>query len=289
MPKDAVMLYAYLDESGIHGNAEACIVAGYFGKKGPWRRFEAQWESILGNRDFRVPLDKFHASKLIKRKGFFADWSLDRRDDFLNSLGNAVAACKVHPVCYGLFMADFYGFSLEERRFLTGATWDANQRRFRSTGCPSRPYFVAFNECLKVVTSYTPATERANFFFGVDRPAGDYATVLFRYLKTRSRIISTDKFGNIGFPLASVTPRLQLADLFSYLSYRHMLERRASGDWTSNPSALLLPLLRNRRSPEDTSFRTAALLRDMISVVPHLPRSSPTTPRNGVAAQAASE
>ena len=35
------MIFAYLDESGIHDGAEGCVVAGYFSKKGPWRRLES--------------------------------------------------------------------------------------------------------------------------------------------------------------------------------------------------------------------------------------------------------
>jgi hypothetical protein len=280
------MNFTYLDESGIHGNAEACIVAGYFGKIGPWRRFESQWKAILAQRDFRVPLHELHAKTLMRRKAFFAGWSVDRRDDLLHSLSDAVAECKIHPVAYGLFVDDFFAFSLPERRFLTGGTWDAEQLRFRSTGCPNKPYFVAFTECLKIVTSHTPAMGSANFYCGVDRPAGGYAKTLFRYLKNRSRIVSTEKFGTIGFPLAAETPRLQLADLFSYLSYHHMLERKASGDWTSQPSDVLIALLRNRKTPEDTSFRTAQLLREMISVVPNLPTSDSGTLPGGPVAKA---
>ena len=272
-----VMLNAYLDESGIHDGAQVCVVAGYFGKKGPWRKLEASWKATLEQKDFRVPLKEFHAKDLIKRRGFFQAWSNDRYQEFLRALGKTVAECHIHPVCYGLFVDDFFKFSLAERRFLTGGTWNATRQRFLSTGCPNKPYFVAFTECLKTVVSHTPMGARAHFFFGVDRPVAEYARGLFRYLKLRSQIISTNRFGIIGFPLASLTPHLQVADLFSYLSYQHMLERKASGDWSSPPSRLLLAMLRNRKLEVDTSYRTGKLLRDMISVVPNLPKSDPVS------------
>jgi hypothetical protein len=269
------MLQAYLDESGIRGGALVCIVAGYFGKKGPWRKFAAEWRATLGDKNFNVPLEEFHAKDLIKRRGFFQTWNDERHQDFLRALGGAVAGCRIHPVCYGLIVGDFFKFSLDERRFLTGGTWSATKQRFLSSGCPSKPYFLAFTECLKTVVSHTPMAERAHFFFGVDRPVAEYATRLFRYLKLRSKIISTNRFGMIGFPLASETPHLQVADLFSYLSYQHMLERNASGDWASPPSSLLLALLRNRKREIDTSYRTEKLIRDMISVVPNLAKPAP--------------
>jgi hypothetical protein len=264
------MISAYLDESGIHDGAEACIVAGFFGKKGPWRKLDAAWSRTL--RKFGVPLHEFHAKTVIHRKGLFQGWSNDQHAEFLQALGETVAGCRIHPVCYGVFVEDYFRFSLEERRFLTGATWDPNQGKFLSTGCPNKPYFVAFSECLKVVTDYTPMCARANFFFGVDRPVAGYANNLFVDLKEKPTIVSTERFGIIGFPLASETPRLQAADLFSYLSYQHMLDRKKDGKWEKLPSRLLLALLKNRKSPYDTAYRTGELLRKMISHVP-LPMS----------------
>ena len=263
------MLLAYLDESGIHGNASACVVvAGYFGKKGAWRRFESRWEGVL--RRFGVPLDEFHALNAIKRQKFFAPWSEDAHSKFLMALGEAVAQNPIHPVCYGIFTEDFFKFSLNQRRFLTGATWDARRMRFKSTGCPNKPYFVAFVECLKVVASHTPAGARANLFFGVDGPTYGYAAALFRYVKSRSPGLRTDRFGAIGFPPASESPRVQAADLFSYLSYRHMIERKISGDWSSQPSSLLLDLLRNRKiaGRHELSNRYADQGNDLSGAVP---------------------
>jgi hypothetical protein len=264
------MLQAYLDESGIHADAEVCIVAGYFGKKGPWRRLESGWKAVLRNRDFDVPLDKFRAKDAVKGTDYFYGWGDDRRETFLGALGKAIADSGVHPVCYGLIVSEFFNFSLAERRFLTGATWNAEQRRFLSSGSPNRPYFVAFTECLKIVSLRASVVSKADFYFGTDRAVAKYAESLFRYLKWRSRIITTDKFGRIAFPYASETPALQAADLFSYLSYRHMIERRQTGDWKTPPSRLLLSMLQNRKDPGDTSFRTEQHMRAMMAHVPLL-------------------
>jgi hypothetical protein len=275
------LVLSYFDESGIHQGSEACVVAGYFGKRGPWRRLETGWIAAL--RDFDVPLSEFHAKDVLNAAGFFHGWKPDKIERLLNTLGEVVGLCRIHPICYGIFTKDFFSLSRSERRFLTGATWNAEKLQFQGTGNPEKPYFVAFNECLRIATSYTPAADRVHFLFGSDRPSSEYAVSLFRYLRKRSAAMrdakiwfdsrcSPQKFGTIAFPLARETPGLQAADLFSHLSYKHMLERRHTGDWKTPPNALLLALLHNRKNPLDTSFRSAEMIREMISVVPGLPK-----------------
>lgn len=61
------MIAAYLDESG--DSAEVCVIAGYFGGTGQWRKFEVAWRKVLLR--FAVPLDKFHAKDLMNRCGCF--------------------------------------------------------------------------------------------------------------------------------------------------------------------------------------------------------------------------
>jgi len=266
------MLSAYLDESGIHDDAEVCVVAGYFAKKGPWRRLESGWKATLRRREFNVPLGKFRAKDAVKGTNYFYGWGEERRESFLSALGRIVADSGIHPVCYGLIVSDFFSFSLDERKFLTGATWNAQSQMFMSSGSPNRPYFVAFTECLRMVNLRTPPASKVDFFFGTDRALAKFAESLFRHLKRRRNIVTSDRFGTISFPYASESPPLQAADLFSYLSYRQMLERKQTGDWETPPSKLLISLIRNRIDPGDTSFRSEQLMRAMIAHVP-LPKT----------------
>jgi hypothetical protein len=273
------MLKAYFDESGIHRGAEVCVVAGFWGKIGPWRRFEKNWRLVL--KSFKVPLEQFRAKEIVQRNGMFHRWDDAKYRDFLRQIGIVVGESRIHPVCFGIFHEDFYSFSLPERRFLTGGSWDSEKRKFLTSGSPDKPYFVAFTECIKIVASYTPAVGRVHLFFGSDRPIAEYAATLMRWLKLRTyqkraaklpvhSRFSTDKFGGIHFPLAKETPNLQVADLLSYLTYLHMIERQKSGDWITPPGELILALLRNRKKPDDTTYRNAQLMRDVIAVVPNL-------------------
>jgi hypothetical protein len=56
----------YLDESGIHDGAEICMVAGYYGGKGQFRKLEKAWLASL--RDYEFPLKDSHATDLLKSR-----------------------------------------------------------------------------------------------------------------------------------------------------------------------------------------------------------------------------
>src|SRR5271165_431549 len=81
--KILAMLDAYLDESGIHDGAAICAIAGYFGGRGQWRKFESDWKCLLHN--FGVPMGKFHAKDLFPQpRGFFLHhWDSSRHPAFL--------------------------------------------------------------------------------------------------------------------------------------------------------------------------------------------------------------
>jgi hypothetical protein len=148
-----VMLHAYLDESGIHSGAEVCVIAGYFAGRGKWKKFESDWRSLLA--DFRVPMEKFHSKDLFpKPKGFFhpaeSDWGGDW-ESFLDGIAEVVSRHeKIHPISAAIFVEHFNSFSLEERRYLTGGTF--RKGKVASSGCPSKPYFVPFQQVVVTVS-----------------------------------------------------------------------------------------------------------------------------------------
>lgn len=252
---------AYLDESGIHDSAEACVVAGYFGKIGPWRRLERGWRDAA--RKFSVPVAEIHAKDLVTKTGFFHKWAVEKQTEFLNVLVRVVVDSGIHPVATGVSVPDFFSLSEKHRKFVTGATWDG--KRFISSGSPNKPYFMLFTECTKVVQKYTPLGQRARFFCGLGKPVEGYAREVFA--EYRFRPSSEQKLGTIAFPLASKTPHLQAADLFSYLAYRYMLDHK---EWNVSPSGPLAMLIRNRKRDGDVSFRKAAALKQAIAVIPNM-------------------
>lgn len=165
------MIQAYLDESGIHESAGFCVVAGYFGGKAQWERLDQDWRKALAAYD--VALEEFHALDFVKRRKRFYGWGDSDHRDLFWRLVTAITSYRIYPVSVGLVIEDFKGLAEKYRRFFTGAV--LRNGRLTTSGCPSKPYFVPFQTCIKRVVSYAPAGGEANFFFGLDRTFAEYA------------------------------------------------------------------------------------------------------------------
>jgi len=250
------MMEAYLDESGIHGGAPVCVVAGYFGRRNHWRHFETAWKAVLSR--FGYQLEDFHSKNWIK--------SRDKRP-LLIELAKTIGKYSIYPVSMAIVVEDFNAFALQQRRWLTGAV--AHKGKLITTGCPTKPYFVPFQLCLLRVTTYIKPGNRAHFFFGLDRTFGDYAAALFRLVKAKNKDdyrlewSKKNRLGDISFPMASETPELQAADLLAYLTYLHFLER-IKANKALKPTGLLALCLVNTRSQDDHGFQDKTCLADIL-------------------------
>ena len=245
-PKVLTMIEAYLDESGIHKGAAYCVIAGYYGGRGQWRRFEHDWRRALTDHD--VPLEKFHALDLLKRHKYFFGWSDAQQSGLLASLSNAITKYKIHPVSFALVVEDFKSFSLLQRRFFTGA--EMRNGKLVTSGCPNRPYFAPFMRCMKHVASYAPAGGKAHFFFGLDRPFAKYAQALYKLIAEKPfDIRNRERLGDIAFPLAKQTPHLQAADLLAFLTVEHMKEIGPHG--YAHPKSWLKEVLARTQMQDD--------------------------------------
>jgi hypothetical protein len=261
------MFYCYLDESGIHAGAEICLIAGYFGGLGQWRKLNKLWEEVL--RDRNVPLSEFHAQNLVKRTNFFHHWSAPESYDLQRALAEAIAQFKVYPLAQGILVRDFFKLSHIERRFMTGATLTP-EGRIKETGSPERPYFVPFQQVVRRVLSHAPVGGKAHFFCGVDRPFAKYATDLYSKLKNTGVHPYQDRFGNISYPLAKETPALQAADLLVHILYLDMKRRAEAGSLRAlpKPSALIRTLIANARHKDDLVYQDERLMRETMELIP---------------------
>jgi len=252
------MIDAYLDESGVHQDAEVCMIAGYFGGRGQWRKFGKQWQQVL--RDFNMPLNEFHAQGLVKRSATY---------NLQIALAQTIANFRIHPVAQGVLVRDFFKFSLMARRFMTGATLTP-EGRIEKSGSPERPYFAPFQPVVKRVLSYAPVGGKAHFFFGLDRPFAKYAKTLFLELKDNSLFPNYERFGGIEFPLAKQTPALQAADLLVHVLYLDMHSRvqTKSLHSPSAPSELIRILIANKKDNKDLVYQDERLLRQTLQQLP---------------------
>ena len=242
------MIQAFLDESGIHDGSKACVIAGYYGHSGAWRKLDGRWRKIL--RDAKVPFDKFHALDLIEHRKFFFQMPRDERDKLKADLARAVASFGVYPVTVALIVDDFLTLTAPQKRFFTGATINDRTKpaRLSTNGCPTTPYFMPFLHCVRKVFDNVPNRE-VDFHFGFARPFHGYATEMFKMIRSRNPAARN--------PLQSEakgTPQMQAADFLCYTTYKHMLERQAADDWSVPPSEPLRTLLTNLQRLDDCQF-----------------------------------
>jgi len=266
-PKVLAMIESFLDESGIHDTAKVCVMGGYWGGKGQWRKFDKLWGGTL--EKFGVPLDEFHAKDLVKRTAYFHGWSDDKSLRLQIALAQVIARYKIHPVAQGVPVAEFFKLTLNERRFMTGATLTP-EGKLKESGNPNRPYFAPFQQVIRRVLSYAPVGGKAHFFFGLDRPFAQYATGLYSTLKNNGNHLYQDRFGDISFPLAKETPALQAADLMIHFLYLDMLKRVTDGTLYSSPqpSQLMRILISGVQHRDDLVFQDADLMRQTIGKIP---------------------
>lgn len=221
-----VVIESYLDESGIHGDAKICVVAGYYGNHVAWRKVEREWRVIL--RRHGLESHGFHAKEFWGRKNGqrvppYAGWTDERANGFLDSLVQTIMRNRIFPVGNAIIVGEWKAFSLEQRRFLSGA--EVKNGKFISSGSPNKPYYVPFLFCVYDSVRHSRTTEKVHFFAGLDKTFSKYAVVLYRGILKDKRIPVGDLLGNIDFPLSRDTPPLQVADLFAYQLYQHNLVR----------------------------------------------------------------
>lgn len=218
------MLSAHLDESGIHEGAQVCVVCGFFGGENQWKKADRQWKEILD----RYGIAEFHSKDFwgrdekSQRVGAYKSWSDDKANKFLSSLVGVVETNVVYPVSSAIVVPDFYSSSHDERRFLTGGLYFKN--KFRSSGAPSKPYFVPFQHCITESAKYCKPGIQINYYFDFNKEFKNYAVDLYSMLKNLAaaqRDPISKALGNIEFPTGLQAPALQTADLLAYQTYQY--------------------------------------------------------------------
>lgn len=259
------MIDAYLDETGIHDGAPMCFVTGFFGGRGQWRKVAGSWRDVLHR--FEVPVDQFHALYAVKRRKFFANMDEHTHAQFMTELAKAITDFKVYAVSFGVVVSDFYMFTENERRFLTGMEITP-AGKLSGTGNPNKPYFMPFLHIVRTVASYAPKGGVAHFFVGVERPFHGYAKDMFEVLKGGPNTGNyRERLGAIEAPLAKETPELQAADFFAYMAYDRARECVASGNWFKPSIPALDALTRKARSVDDLVFYNRDTITGMLAQI----------------------
>lgn len=265
-PKDghtkiAAMLRGYLDESGIQDGASLCLVGGYFGGPGQWRKVGIAWQKVLDK--FFVP--EFHAKQFWafnpsgQRVGPYKGWDERKASQFLSKLISIINGHRIHPVSTMLVVDAFNRLTYNQRRFLTGGALRDGQ--FVTSGCPSKPYFVPFTSVILGIASHAPFGGKAHFFFDLNKNFKGYALDLYAIVK-QSEVQVKDRLGEIGFPTGQEAVQHQTADMLCYLSYQ--FGQKNLHNPSRRPDLLLRSILQGMLLEEDFPFLNEAGLSEVL-------------------------
>ena len=213
------MMEIYADESGVHGSAEWCIVAGFSAGRRHWIRAEEAWLKLLDN--FHIPRESgFHSKDFFKASldgnrlnESYLHLSINDCTEFLRCAAVIIRSHALCPIGAAVNIADFNSLSLNERRWITGGVYYA--KKWKVSGRPSSPYFLAFHEVM------IAGVERANpgvicdFIFDRQDVYSGYALKLWNHLKDNQHLRSSPHLGTIAFASRLDRVALQIADLLT--------------------------------------------------------------------------
>ena len=242
------MLQAYMDDSGSHQSSPVCVVAGYFGSIARWREFERRWNAVLKPEG----IIEFHAKRFWARDesgnrvSEYKNWDDARATRFLNGLLSAIERTDIYPFACGVLGGEWGKQTLDNRRYLTGATPNY------PTGAPSRAIFLPFQVCVFRVTSYCKPGLKVHFVFDHQRETIGWASICYAELRRKwgaSRDSLSERMGELTFADSEEATPLQAADLLAYEARYYA--QKADGDKNAPMSRCYKRALRNLRSKHD--------------------------------------
>ena len=144
-----LMLKFFMDESGIGKNRDeaVCCIAGFAAMNADWKKFAKHWEALLAN----YGLDEFHSKEFWARRpdggltGKYRGWSFGDANSFMLKAIELIHNYNLFLLGSVVSLRDFFSYSVEDRRLLTGARFDFGRQKFSTTGKPDAAYFVPFN------------------------------------------------------------------------------------------------------------------------------------------------
>lgn len=221
--------HIYTDESGTHADARYCLIAGYRGSPGQWRRFNQEWRRVLA--EHRVE-NAFHADPFWNRKHWsrsesnqFVDWSEKRAVALMDDIVEIIRSHRIHALGGAVPVADFKALSYQDQCLLVNYVPphlipELKRVRIRNP----EPYMLAH---LMLMTAALNESSTTLFHFKIARHQqyGPRAEEAWRALK--SALSGADEsrarqMQGIEQLEPSSTPALQAADLLAYLWFRSM-------------------------------------------------------------------
>ncbi len=220
---EATHLESYMDESGIHDGAHACVVAGYWGSEKQWRRFEPAWKKIIRDAD-EPTMKEFHSVKFWHsdgtRKAVFAKWSDDKADKFIDDLLTCIGNHRLYPAGFTLDTSVWPKLNKAERMFLTGGRYHLPTKSWVTPSAPNKKYYLPFQFCVVAPASKCKEHLKVHYAFDLNKQFKNHASDLFKHLKRDQTIRCRGRIGELSLPTSEEAPGLQAADLLAYQNYQ---------------------------------------------------------------------
>jgi hypothetical protein len=218
------MLHAYTDASGSHDGSPQCIVAGYWGGKNEWGRFEREWNAVLKSEN----IAEFHAKNFWHRPRVreFKDWDDARHAQFIDRLLSIVENHKVFPFGLGVDIAEWNRQPAYYRKIYSGFHQDVDVRDEKL-----KAIFLSFQMAVGTIAHYCHDGVMMHFFFDKDpqvmgRIASCYTELSKpdqKHSPKEARLVRA--MGELHFADSVDSAPIQAADLLAYELYRYNKKR----------------------------------------------------------------
>lgn len=207
--------FALVDESGIHTEAEVCLVGGYRASPVQWKRFNANWSGVLGRYNIRV----FHSNVFFNRKRIrnpkknpYLKWTDAKANDFLGELLSVIHGQRIHPIGGSVKVPDFQSFPFHVRCDLAGYSSGPSRRKHRQPA----PYHFAFKVMIGDALKGTHPDTAMHFIAAEQREYEQRASEVHARLKNLQGVDQSRQLRGIAFEAPCDFPGLQAADLFAW-------------------------------------------------------------------------
>ena len=212
------------DESGINPESKFCVVAGFLGSVEQWSSLEATWSTILTN----YGLECFHAVDIFAQspkgplRSPYREWGLSKTDKMLSDLANEIASHEVNLIGSAVVKYDFNKFSLEERRILTGASYNHKNQTIDTSGKPNHPYFTGLAFAVQHTTKVEASRDTIEFIMDQQNQYRAWAVDWYHDWEETAPLDVRNRLGGLSFQDKCRFVGLQTADLVAHLWNRYL-------------------------------------------------------------------
>src|ERR1700720_315087 len=182
---------ACFDESGIH-KPGVCVIAGFIGGPNPLDLLGDAWGKVLLRPEFSVP-KPFHchefyapaAEIMASKKNPYRGWDQNKRDEFINALMGVLEEYNALLIATGVDSRAFHQCTLDERRYLTGGSFNQIRGKWDTPGKPSSPYCLALLSVIECSAYRTPEDGKVAFLMSEQTDYEHGAQRLYRRILDR--------------------------------------------------------------------------------------------------------